>query len=85
VSSGPTITHAQAAKLREVFKGEQGWAIVVRPLVGGDVERVLVQVIRNTITSLMLFEAGADTTEKAVDQLLADAALAFPQIPGVPR
>ncbi len=85
MSAGPTITHAQAAKLREVFKGEQGWAIVANKV--ENVEPAMVQVMVSTV----LFESSfhcwgiGDTVEKAVDNLLSGTAEVLPQLPGVPR
>lgn len=85
MSAAPTITHAQAAKLREVFKGEQGWAIVVHAVENFSDHAVRLRVYRESGRSLASFSCGAKTVDEAVEKLLAEFALAFPQIPGVPR
>lgn len=89
MSAGPTITHAQAAKLREVFKGEQGWAITVtdmskersQPIA----DTVCVRVSVNLPFTSLAISTYAPTVEQGVAQLLGDVAAALPQLPGVPR
>ena len=85
MSSGPTITHAQVARLREVFKGEEGWAIAAKwsgPLTNPSVE---VQVWTSVESGRCIVSGIGETVEKAVDALLANVARSLAHLPVVPR